>query len=110
MTTKHLDEPACWTALAEVKGNSGNKLLPDGKNAFARLFGTATDADDFVSRANEMLRHYELEVIGFSGVQQIVPGNFYGETEERLADLVAQALKVKGPLLGTFHRYRSDSE
>lgn len=110
MKAPHSNLPDCWTGLAEVKGNSGNRILPDNKDAFVRLFGKANDADDFISRANEMLRKYELEVIGFCQVQKIVPGNFYGETEKRFLDLVDQAGKVRGPLLGSFHRYPADSE
>ena len=109
MTTYH-DGPECWTGLAEVRGNPGNGLLAANKYAFARLFGVATDADDFISRANEMLRHYELEVIGFTQVQQVIQGKLYGETEERFKELVSQAAKVKGPLLATFHEYPSQDE
>jgi hypothetical protein len=85
-------------------------MLPDDKNAFARLFGEAADADDFVSRANEMLRQYEFKVIGFSQVQKIIPGNFYGEPEERFLDLIDQTRKVRGPIFGSFHRFPLDSE
>lgn len=100
----------CWTGLAEVRGDAGNELLPQGLNALARLFGRATDADDFVARANEMLRQYKLDVIGFSDVQPVDPRKLYGETEERLEELVDQARKVKGPICGTFHRYPSGSQ
>lgn len=108
--TTHRDGRECWTGLAEVWANPGNSLLAANKNAFARLFGAATDADDFISRANGMLRDYELEVIGFSQVQQLIPGKLYGETEERFKDLIGQAAEVEGPLLATFHEYPSADE
>lgn len=100
----------CWTGRAELKGSAGNEILPNGRSAFARLFGRASDPDDFVARGNEMLRHHELQVVGFSEVQRVVSGKLYGESEEQLFDLLDQARKVAGPLFGTMHTFPTEGE
>lgn len=100
----------CWTGVAELMGSADNEMLPEGRSAFVRLFGRATDPDDFVSRANEMLRHNELQVIGFSEVQRVISGKLYGESEERFFDLLEQARKVAGPLFGTMHNFPTHSD
>ncbi len=72
----------CWTGRAELKGSAGN----------------------------EMLRHHELQVVGFSEVQRVVSGKLYGESEEQLFDLLDQARKVAGPLFGTMHTFPTGGE
>ena len=58
-----------WIGLAHVKPKPGNGLLDGAKGAFVPVLAWASNADEFVSRAMDLIGGYDFHVVEIEDIE-----------------------------------------